>query len=37
MKNGALVRLTDVCFGYGGERGVLDGLSLSLESGSAWG
>ncbi len=24
MKNGALVRLTDVCFGYGGERRVLE-------------
>ncbi len=37
MKNGALVRLTDVCFGYGGERRVLEGMSLALEPGERLG
>ena len=37
MKNGALVRLTDVCFGYGGEHRVLEGMSLALEPGERLG
>ena len=37
MNNGALVRLTDVCFGYGDEHRVLDGMSLALEPGERLG
>jgi len=37
MKNGALLRLTDICFGYDGERRVLEGMSLALEPGERLG
>ncbi len=37
MKNGALLRLTDLCFAYGDEHRVLEGMSLSLEPGERLG